>query len=164
MAFSFAIYTCTLRVKKTCLKSRVLLRRFVASITRIHCTRTRTTVEDHGCTGKGRHATGTTTQRFSIPMPLLLLYRTPSFGCSSFFVHRGLCKNHSIDVCGRTQCYTWTAATVLFVQVRTDFFDAYCTCNDSTIANNNYMYLWSTLRRSTYIHVRTYTVHTWIRV
>ena len=66
--------------------------------------RARTTVEDHGCTGKGRHATRTTTQRFSTPMPLLLLYRAPSFGCSSFFVHRGLCKNRSIDVCGRTHC------------------------------------------------------------
>ena len=41
-------------------------------------------------------------------MPLLLLYRAPSFGCSSFFVHRGLCKNRSIDVRGRTQCYTCT--------------------------------------------------------
>ena len=64
----------------------------------------RTTVEDHGCTGKGRHAMRTTTQRFSRPMPLLLLYRAPSFGCSLFFVHRGLCKNRSIDVHGRTQC------------------------------------------------------------
>ena len=38
------------------------------------------------------------------PMPLLLLYRAPSFGCSLLFVHRELCKNCSIDVCGRTQC------------------------------------------------------------
>ena len=91
----------TLRVKITCPKSRVLLSRFAASITRIHCARVRTTVEDHGCTGKGRHATRTTTQRFIRPMPL---YRAPSFGCSSFFVHRGLCKNRSIDVRGRTQC------------------------------------------------------------
>ena len=45
--------------------------------------RTRTTVEGHGCTGKGKHATRITTQRFSRPMPLLLLYRAPSFGCSS---------------------------------------------------------------------------------
>ena len=30
----------------------------------------------------------------------------PSFGCSSFSVYRGLCKNRSIDVRGRTQCYT----------------------------------------------------------
>ena len=37
-------------------------------------------------------------------MPLLSLYRAPSFSCSSFFVHRGLCKNRSIDVHGRTQC------------------------------------------------------------
>ena len=86
------------------MKSRVLLSRFAASITRFHCARARTTVEDHGCTGKGRHATRTTTQRFSRPMPLLLLYRAPSFGCSSFFVHRGLCKNRSIDVHGRMQC------------------------------------------------------------
>ena len=92
--------------KKACPKSRVLLRRFAASITRIHCTHTRTTVEDHGCTGQGKHTTQTTTQCFSRPMPLLLLYRTPSFGCSSFFVHRGLCKNCFIDMCGRTQCYT----------------------------------------------------------
>ena len=48
---------------------------------------TRTTVEDHGCTGKGRHATRTTTSRL---MPLLLLYHAPSFGCSSFSVYRGL--------------------------------------------------------------------------
>ena len=96
----------TLRVKITCPKSRVLLSSFAASITRIYCARARTTVEDHGCTGQGKHATRTTTQRFSRPMPLLLLYRAPSFGCSSFFVHRGLCKNRSIDVRGRTQCYT----------------------------------------------------------
>ena len=46
-------------------------------------------------------------------MPLLLLYRAPSFGCSSFFVYRGLCKNRSIDVCGRPQYvireFIWTA-------------------------------------------------------
>ena len=94
----------TVRVKITCPKSRVLLSRFAASITRIHCARARTTVEDHGCTGKGKHATRTTTQRFSRPMPLLLLYRAPSFSCSSFFVHRGLCKNRLIDVLGRMQC------------------------------------------------------------
>ena len=94
----------TLRVKITCPKSTVLLSRFAASITRIHCVRAQTTVEDHGCTGKGRYATRTTTQHFSRPMPLLLLYRAPSFGCSSFFVYRGLCKNRSIDVRGRTQC------------------------------------------------------------
>ena len=94
----------TLRVKKTCPKSRVLLSRFAASIMRIHCACTRTTVEDHGCSGKGRHATRTTTQHFSRPIPLLLLYRAPSFGCSSFSVYRGLCKNRSIDVHGRTQC------------------------------------------------------------
>ena len=102
------VYTCTyirtLRVKITCPKGRVLLSMFAASITRIHCARVRTTVEDHGCTGKGRHTTRTTTHRFSIPIALLLLYRAPSFGCSSFFVHRGLCKNRSIDVRGRTQC------------------------------------------------------------
>ena len=98
------VYIHTLCVKITCPKSRVLLSRFAASITRIHCARTRTTVEDHGCTGKGRHATRTSTQRFSRPMPLLLLYRAPSFGCSSFFVHRGLCKNRLIDMRGRTQC------------------------------------------------------------
>ena len=33
---------------KTCPKSRVLLRRFAASITRIHCGRAQITVEDHG--------------------------------------------------------------------------------------------------------------------
>ena len=102
----FNIDKFTLRVKITCPKSRVLLSSFAASITRIYCARARTTVEDHGCTGQGKHATRTTTQRFSRPMPLLLLYRAPSFGCSSFFVHRGLCKNRSIDVRGRTQCYT----------------------------------------------------------
>ena len=37
---------------------------------RIHCA-WQTTVEDHGCTGKGRLATQTTTQCFSRPMPLL---------------------------------------------------------------------------------------------
>ena len=100
------VYTCTLRVKITCPKSRVLLSSFAASITRIYCARAQTTVEDHGCTGQGKHATRTTTQCFSRPMPLLLLYRAPSFGCSSFFVHRGLCKNRSIDVRGRTQYYT----------------------------------------------------------
>ena len=84
------------------------MRRFAASIMCIHCVRTRTTVEDHGCTGKGWHATRTTTQRYSRPMPLVLLYRAPSFGCSSFFVHRRLCKNRSIDVRGRMQCFfTW---------------------------------------------------------
>ena len=100
------MYIRTLRVKITCPKSRVLLSSFAASITRIYCARARTTVEDHGCAGQGKHATRTTTQRFSRPMPLLLLYRAPSSGCSSFFVHRGLCKNRSIDVRGRTQCYT----------------------------------------------------------
>ena len=99
------VRTCTLRVKITCPKSRVLLSSFAASFTRIYCARARTTVEDHDCTGQGKHATRMTTQRFSRPMPLLLLYRAPSFGCSSFFVHRGLCKNRSIDVRGRTQCY-----------------------------------------------------------
>ena len=94
----------TLCVKITCPKSRVLLSRFTASITCIYRARARTTVEDHGSTGKGGHATRTTTRRFSRPMLLLLLYRAPSFGCSSFFVHRGLCKNCSIDVRGRTQC------------------------------------------------------------
>ena len=44
-------YVCTVRAKKTCPKSRVLLSSFTA---RIHHARTRTTVEDHGCTGKGR--------------------------------------------------------------------------------------------------------------
>ena len=59
-------------------------------------------------------------------MPLLLLYHAPSFGCSSFFVYRGLCKNRSIDVRGRTQCYIiWTAATLLCVQIRTGFYDFY---------------------------------------
>ena len=38
----------------------------------------------------------------SRPMPLLLLYHAPSFGCS---VYRGLCKNCSIDVHGHMQCY-----------------------------------------------------------
>ena len=64
----------------------------------------RTTVENHGCTGQGKHAMPTTTQRFIRPMPLLLLYHAPSFGCSSFFVYRGLCKNRSIDVRGHMQC------------------------------------------------------------
>ena len=77
---------CTLRVKITCPKSRVLLSSFAASSTHIYCARVRTTVEDHGCTGQGKHATRTTTQRFSRPMPLLLLYHAPKFGCSSFFV------------------------------------------------------------------------------
>ena len=96
--------TCIVRAKKPC---RVLLRSFAASITCIHCMHARTTVEDHGCTGKGKHATQTTTQHFSRPMPLLLLYRTPSFGCSLFFVYRGLCKNHSINMRGHTQCYMY---------------------------------------------------------
>ena len=104
--FLCTVRTCTVRVKITCPNSRVLLRRFAASITRIHYACTRTTVEDHGCTGKGKHATRTTTQGFSRPMPLPLLYHAPSFGCSSFFVYRGLCKNHLINVRGHTQCYT----------------------------------------------------------
>ena len=70
----------------------------------IYIVRTRTAVKDHGCTGKGRHTTQTTAQCFSGPMPLLLLYRAPSFGCSSCFVCRGLCKNRLIDVRGCTQC------------------------------------------------------------
>ena len=101
-----SIVCVTLRVKITCPKSRVLLSRFAASITPIYYARVRTNVEDHGCTGQGKHATRTTTQRFSRHMPLLFLYHAPSFGCSSFFVHRGLCKNHSINVHGHTQCYT----------------------------------------------------------
>ena len=69
----------------------------------IRCACARTTVEDHGCTGKGRH---TTPQRFSRAMLLLLLYCAASFGCSSFRMYRGLCKNCSIKVRGCTQCYT----------------------------------------------------------
>ena len=96
----------------------------------IHCTRARTTVEDHGCTGKGRHAMRTTTQRFSRPMPLLLLYRAPSFGCSSFFVCTEGCARTVRSTCVGVRnviCeFIWTAATVLFAQVRTGFFDAYC--------------------------------------
>ena len=33
---------------------------FARPITRIHCVHARTTVEDHGCAGQGRHATQTT--------------------------------------------------------------------------------------------------------
>ena len=74
---------CTLCVKITCLKSRVLLSSFAASITRIYCARSRTTVEDHGCTGQGKHATQTTTQRFRLQfngfawllLPIVTCYR-----------------------------------------------------------------------------------------
>ena len=81
----------------------------------------RATVEDHGCTGKGKHATQTT-QRFSRPMPLLLLYHAPSF--------RSLCT----EGCARTVRLTCvgvrnvicefirTAVTLLFAQVWTGFF------------------------------------------
>ena len=92
--------------KIACPKSRVLLRRFAASVVRIHCAHVQTTHVLLKIMAKGRNATQTTTQRFSRPVPLLLLYHAPSFGCSSFFVHRGLCKNRSIDMRGRTQCYT----------------------------------------------------------
>ena len=111
----------TLRVKKTCPKSRVLLSRFAAStcITSIHCARARTTVEDHGCTGKGRHATRTTTQCFSRPMPLLLLYHAPSFGCSSTYART--LQSTCMGVRNVIREFIWTAATVLFAQVRTGF-------------------------------------------
>ena len=96
------------------------------SITRIHCPRMRTTVEDHGCTDKGRHTTRTLPKRFSTPMPLLLLYHAPSFGCSLFFV---LCKNRLIDKCMDVRNvireFIWTAATLLFPQVRTRVFLAH---------------------------------------
>ena len=65
-----------------------------------------------------------TTQRFSRPMPLLLLHHELSFGCSSFFVHRWL---HTKPFDKRIMCaweyallymnIIWTAATVLFAQV-----------------------------------------------
>ena len=121
----------TLGVKKTCPKSRVLLRRFAASITHIHCMRARTTVEDHGCTGKGSHATRTTTQRYTRPMPLLLLYRAPSFGCSSFFVYRGLCKNRLIDVRGRMQLYVNLYGLQLLYSSR-KFGQVFLTCTVPT--------------------------------
>ena len=43
------------------------------------------------------------------PMPLLLLYRAPSFGCSSFFVYSGLCKNRStcMGVCNVINVFTY---------------------------------------------------------
>ena len=72
----------------------------------------------------------TTTQHYSRPMPLLLLYCAPSFGCSLFFVYRGLCKNCSIDMRGRTHVirkFIWTAATLLCAQLATRFFNAYFT-------------------------------------
>ena len=62
------------------------------------------TVEDHGCSGKGRHATQTTIQHFSRPMPLLLLYHAPSFhslcteGCARTI--RSTCVGvHNVKLC-----------------------------------------------------------------
>ena len=92
--------------KKPYLKSRVATDQVASQQYTLHTCKLRT-VEDHGCTGQGRHATQTTIQCYSRPMLLLLLYRTPNFGCSSFFVYRELCKNRPIDVRGRTQCYTY---------------------------------------------------------
>ena len=132
--------------KKTCLESRVAS--FTAIITCIHRARTREL--HHGCTGKGRHATQTTTRRFSRPMPLLLLYRAPSF--------RSLCT----EGCARTIRSTCnvireSAATlqhVLFAQVQTLFLaHTYC------------------IHVCMYVHVRMYStcecvyvhVHTYVR-
>ena len=84
----------TLHVKKTCPKSRVLMRRFAASITHMHCVCVRTTFEDHGCT------------------TLWLLFVL----CCGRTV-RSTCVGVRNVICE----FIWTAATVLFAQVRTGF-------------------------------------------
>ena len=128
----------------------------------VHCTSAQTNFEDHGCTGKGRHATPTTTQHFSRPMPQLLLYHTPSFvhslcteGCARTVRSTCVGVRNVIHVCE----FIWTAATytLLFVQVRTLFF-----------WRTLYMYIRiriirSSLENTTYICMYVYTyVHTYL--
>ena len=89
--------------QRTCLKSRVLLCNLVLSVYMyIQCTCTRTTVEDHGCTGKGRQVTYVHV-REQLPSSLLdlCLYYCctvhQSFGCSSFFVYRSSAVQELFD-------------------------------------------------------------------
>ena len=97
--------------------------------------RTRTTVLDHGCSGKGRLATRTTTQRFSKPMP-----RSTSAPLTKLWLLFVLCTQMAVYKPFDTRIvhawayvsiflheFIWTAATVFFAQVRTGFFDTYCT-------------------------------------
>ena len=125
-------YVCTLRVKKYTLNSRVLLlSSFAASIGLMHCVvHSRAHVllfyVDHDCSGEGRLAARTTTQRFSRPMPaaprtkLWLLFVL----CTQMAVYK-LFDTWIV----RTWAYAmflhefiWTAATVLFAQVWTGLF------------------------------------------
>ena len=86
---------------------------FAASITRIHCAHMRTT---HG---KGKHATRTTTQRFSRPMPLLLLYRAPmaAFRSSCTEGCARTIRSTYVGMHNVIREFIWNAATVLFAQV-----------------------------------------------
>ena len=71
---------------------------------------------------------GTLHKRLGRPMPLLLLYCTPSFGCSSFFAYRGQCKNCLFDQCAWAYAMLYVEhITLLCVQVRTGFYDLCCT-------------------------------------
>ena len=62
----------------------------------------------------------------SVIVEYSMVYRAPSFGCSSFFVYRGLCKNRSIDVRGRMQCNLYGPHILYSVHNFRRFFDVYC--------------------------------------
>ena len=116
----------TLRVKITCPKSRVLLRRFAASITCIHCARARELLlKIMAVLAK----VGTLRER----LPSVLVDPCLYYCCTAHQALAALCSLCT-EGCARTvrsTCvgvrnvireFIWTAATVLFTQVRTGFF------------------------------------------
>ena len=121
------MYVRTLRVKITCPKSRVLLSSFAASITRIYCARAR------GLLMAVLAKVSTLCER----LPSVLVDPCLYYCCTA---HQALAALRSLctEGCARTARSTcvgvrnvirefiWTAATVLFAQVRTGYFDAYC--------------------------------------
>ena len=74
------------------------LDRQLCADTRVYVGRARSTVEVHGRDGEASCSTGTTTQRFYRPMPLLSLYLVLSLSSSSFPAYK--------PRVGRTACRT----------------------------------------------------------
>ena len=90
----------------------------------------RTTVEDHGCTGK----VGTLHEH----LPSVLLDPCLYYCCTThqaLAALRSLCtegcartvRSTCVGVCNVIREFIWTAATLLCAQIWTGFFDAYCT-------------------------------------
>ena len=124
----------TLRINKIVPNGRVLLSSFAASIGLMYCVvRSRILLFYHGSSGEGRLAMRTTAQRFSRHIRTSTI-AAPQTKLWLLFIQMAVYKPFDMRiVCSWAYAmflceFILTAATALFTQFRTGFFDVYCMC------------------------------------